>query len=843
MALAAAEQYELELINRARLDPEAEAARYGISLNQGLAPGTISSDAMQVLAPNEDLEGAAQSHSEWMLANDVFSHSGGGGSSAGDRMAAAGYQFAGSWGWAENLGLMLSTTAVDLEAAIEQHHQSLFLSTSHRVNTMDADMSEIGIAQVAGEFTQNGTTYNASMLTEKFAYSGTTVFVTGVAYDDRDNDAFYGIGEGLSGIIVTAAGIRDVSEAAGGYSVGVAPSRAVSVSVGDATATLATLTMDVSLGNGKLDLVRGADDLWRLELSASATLVSGVANATLLGVGDLNLTGHAGNNVLTGNKGDNTLSGAAGNDRLLGGAGADFLSAGSGMDTMFGGTGNDTYATDGGDAISENANEGIDTVQSSASFTLGAHLENLVLTGTLSIDAIGNVLANRLTGNDGRNSLAGTGGSDTLIGGDGDDIYITDGGDTIIENPNEGNDTVQSSVSYTLGANLENLTLTGSAAINGKGNTAANVLIGNSAANALSGAGGADTLIGGGGNDIYTIDGGDTVTENANQGIDTVQSSASFTLGPNLENLTLTGSAVINGTGNTLANRLTGNTAANTLNGAGGADTMLGGAGDDLYISDGSDTVTENANQGTDTVQASANFTLGANIEHLTLTGSAAISGKGNTGANRLTGNGADNALSGAGGADTLLGGAGNDIYTIDGGDTVIENANEGTDTVQSSATFTLGANLERLSLTGSANINGTGNAQANTINGNTAANTLDGAAGNDTLTGGAGSDTFVFSTALGATNIDQITDFNSVADTIRLENAVFTGLAAGTLSATAFVRNMSGDAADANDRILYEIDTGRLFFDADGTGAGAKVHFATIGVNITLTNADFFAF
>jgi Ca2+-binding RTX toxin-like protein len=150
---------------------------------------------------------------------------------------------------------------------------------------------------------------------------------------------------------------------------------------------------------------------------------------------------------------------------------------------------------------------------------------------------------------------------------------------------------------------------------------------------------------------------------------------------------------------------------------------------------------------------------------------------------------------------------------------------------------------VELLTLTGSAAINGTGNSLANTIVGNTGANTLNGGAGLDTLTGGGGADSFVFNTALGSGNIDRITDFSAFADTIRLENAIFTGLAAGTLAATAFRSNTSGNAADASDRIIYESDTGRLYFDRDGTGAAAKVHFATLATGLTLTNADFFVF
>jgi serralysin len=158
---------------------------------------------------------------------------------------------------------------------------------------------------------------------------------------------------------------------------------------------------------------------------------------------------------------------------------------------------------------------------------------------------------------------------------------MTDGGDTITEASNAGTDTVKSSATTTLGLNLENLTLTGSSAINGTGNSLNNVLTGNSAANTLNGGTGRDTLVGGAGNDIYMTDGGDTITEASNAGTDTVKSSATTTLGLNLENLTLTGSLAINGTGNTLNNVLTGNSAANVLNGGAGADRLNGGAGAD----------------------------------------------------------------------------------------------------------------------------------------------------------------------------------------------------------------------------------------------------------------------
>ncbi|OQX07527.1 MAG: hypothetical protein BWK76_24745, partial [Desulfobulbaceae bacterium A2] len=264
------------------------------------------------------------------------------------------------------------------------------------------------------------------------------------------------------------------------------------------------------------------------------------------------------------------------------------------------------------------------------------------------------------------------GGADTLLGGLGDDIYLADADDVILENPDEGTDTVQTDIGYTLAANIENLTLLGSDAINGAGNELNNVLTGNSGVNTLTGGAGndtldggagADTLLGGTGNDIYIVDAVDTLVENAGEGIDLVQANIAYTLGDNFENLTLTGSAAVSGAGNALDNVLTGNSAANTLSGGAGndlldgkagSDTQQGGLGDDVYIVDTTDVIVENADEGLDTVLASTSHTLAAHVENLTLTGTGGFSGTGNALNNVLIGNDA---------ANTLNGGAGNDTF------------------------------------------------------------------------------------------------------------------------------------------------------------------------------------
>lgn len=241
----------------------------------------------------------------------------------------------------------------------------------------------------------------------------------------------------------------------------------------------------------------------------------------------LNGTGNALDNNITGNNANNNLNGGDGNDTLSGLAGNDTLNGGTGNDALSGGTGNDTYIVDStGDSIIENANEGTDAVQSSASaYTLGSNLENLTLLGTAQ-GGTGNELDNIITGNDANNSLNGAGGNDTLSGtagddtldggtgndamsgGTGNDTYIVDSiGDSITENLNEGTDAVESSIDYTLGGNLENLVLLNTA-LNGTGNGLANTITGNEGNNNLNGGVGNDTLLGNGGADILLGAGG-----------------------------------------------------------------------------------------------------------------------------------------------------------------------------------------------------------------------------------------------------------------------------------------------------------------------------------------------
>jgi hypothetical protein len=211
--LTSNEQFFLELMNAARLDPLGEAARQGIDLNAGLPNDKegwkeIAPIPVQPLAPNAFIQQASADHGQWMLDTDTFSHTGAGGSSPGDRIVAAGYALTGQWTWGENLAIFNTTGNLDLGAVIKEgiggfkgHFDGLYESPGHRVNIFEGAFRETGVAQVAGEFTAPDSEgiirdWNASTITNKFGTTGTSVFLTGVIYDDTDTSGLYSVGEG-----------------------------------------------------------------------------------------------------------------------------------------------------------------------------------------------------------------------------------------------------------------------------------------------------------------------------------------------------------------------------------------------------------------------------------------------------------------------------------------------------------------------------------------------------------------------------------------------------------------------------------------------------------------------
>ena len=341
MPLNAQEQYLLELINRGRLDPAAEAERYGIDLNASLGPGTITTQAKQVFAPNALLENAAIGHSQWMLATDVFSHVGEGGSTLGTRATAATY----AWNLlGENIAVWGTSATLDTTAAIEAHHRGLFLSAGHRTNLMNGNLSEIGLAQETGDFAfSGGPALNASMLTELFGNQSGGKYLTGVAYRDSDGDGYYSVGEGRASTEFRFGTTSALTDTPGGYALRVVAAGDVLVS-GRAGDTDFSVSVDFSDGNVKLDVVNGK----RFESSADVKLGTGINKVELLGNADLNAAGNAEKNRIVGNIGSNLLEGGDGRDRIFGGVGDDSIMGGRGNDRLQGDAGNDVLVGGGG---------------------------------------------------------------------------------------------------------------------------------------------------------------------------------------------------------------------------------------------------------------------------------------------------------------------------------------------------------------------------------------------------------------------------------------------------------------------------------------------------------------
>ncbi|NDD11129.1 MAG: hypothetical protein EB072_00440 [Betaproteobacteria bacterium] len=337
-------------------------------------------------------------------------------------------------------------------------------------------------------------------------------------------------------------------------------------------------------------------------------LYGSIVADTLYGLGgDDTIAGNAGDDRLLGGTGNDLLFGGAGNDTMDGSSGNDYLDGGAGDDQMAGGPGHDTYLVDSSkdvviEAISGGSG-GKDLVLTKVFFTAPSNVEMVQAEEGFRIDLVGNELDNTLVGNALANSLSGGAGRDTLMG-------------------SGGNDT-------------------------------------------LDGGTGADRLIGGGGDDLYRVDSrSDVIIEQASEGTDTVESSVSFTLPPNVEVLILTGSDNISGGGNARDNRIVGNSGNNTLAGGAGNDTLEGGLGDDWYVlSDYQDTIVDSG--GVDTIRSPLDIVLPLGIENAELVGIADATILGNGAANKLVGNLGDNVLDGGLGADTLTGGAGSDQFII----------------------------------------------------------------------------------------------------------------------------------------------------------------------------------
>jgi Ca2+-binding RTX toxin-like protein len=637
------------------------------------------------------------------------------------------------------------------------------------------------------------------------------------------------------------------------------------------------------------------------------------------------------NDIVVGSGLADLINGLGGNDELSGGEGHDTLDGGTGTDTLHGGAGNHTYIVDNAkDAIDESGGDADDRIQASIAIDLQlaayAGIEHVTLTGTGALNATGDDSNNQLIGNGGANKLDGKDSDDTMIGGAGNDTYEVGALDDLaIEYSGGGIDQINSSSHFTLGAYVENLTLTGTADNNGGGNALANKVTGNAGANGLGGGNGndtltgndgndtlegdagADSLVGGKGNDVYVVDEtGDKVTESGTAAdIDKVESFIGYVLGSNIENLLLRSTGTVDGTGNTLANDIAGGLGDNVLSGLAGNDTLAGGLGDDLLIGgDGADLLRGNrdgdtllggagidifeilpvigaadivadfnalpggdrfnlsellvgvtaatASQFLQTVAGGGGTMLridfdggansfedlallqgvGTDLEGLignaafdgigaltvtskvgsaiaeTLSGDAAKSTlvQGLAGNDTLSGGTGFDTLDGGSGTDSLTGGAGSDTYVLDSLSDKIVDSGGTDDRIHASITIDLQNvaydGIEHLTLTGTGAINATGDELANMLIGNAGANKLDGKAGVDTMIGGAGSDTYEVDDELdeiveysgeGTDQVNSAIEFYILPGYV--ENATVIGSIEGDVEGNALANKLTGDA------------------------------------------------
>lgn len=346
------EQYMLELVN-------AERAKVGA----------------QPLAFDSSLNTASENHSAWMIATDTFSHTGAGGSNAGSRMTAAGYTFSGSWSWGENIAWASTRSPAGLQDEVTLLHTNLMNSSGHRANILNDSYREVGIGFEVGQYGS----YEGAFVTQDFACTATTPFLTGVAFDDLDGDKCYDIGEGLGSLTVSAKNNATgtikttTTAAAGGYDLDLA---AGTYTITFAGSGFATTTQQATIGtkNVKLDLVDPVASGGTTPPPVTPPPTTDQPTLTGTASGD-SLTGSSGADYIVGLGGSDTLVGLGGNDKLDGGSSNDKLYGKDGVDILTGGSGRDTFVFD--TAISG----GVDKITDFLAVDDTIRLENAYFTG------------------------------------------------------------------------------------------------------------------------------------------------------------------------------------------------------------------------------------------------------------------------------------------------------------------------------------------------------------------------------------------------------------------------------------------------------------------------------
>ncbi len=647
----------IALINRARLDPAAEATRLSIPLNEGLSAGTLSPASKQPLAFNHSLIEAARAHSQAMITQDFLAHTNPfTGSTPQTRSNAAGY----SGEVSENVSARAVATG-DITATTIQQHELLFFDRAvagrvDRLNILHPDYQQIGVGIAAG-VTDNlvGRTFYTQALTQDLGIpSAGGQFITGIAYTDT-GDNFYSAGEGRSGVFVTtAAGTTMNTQTGGGYARSIGTGlQTISFYGGGLTSTI-SLNAAVTAGRNILIDVVGQS---RIETSTSIDEVANIDTIVGLGTIGLSLRGAAGNDSIFGTKGDDTLSGGEGDDSIDGGNGGDTANF-SGNRNAY------TVTQDPNGSWIISGADGTDTLTNVEFATFS---DQTMVLGAAINTFDGNSNNNFIEGDGGNNTVNGFAANDTLNGNDGNDVVNGgDNNDTI--SGGEGNDTLDG------GLGLDSLN-------GGEGNDS---LVGGSGSDSLDGGRGNDRMAGGAGNDFYFVDNNDVVVELAGEGSADIIRTTRNTYFAQLqvERVIFVGTGNFVGLGNAESNQFNGNAGDDRfVDQFGGSDTFSGGAGldsmdfrtstigaiinlatgvhggvavGDVYSSIerfiGSDTQADIMTGGV----GRANF--------LGLGGNDTLSGGNNIDA--LQGDSGDDVLNGLGGVDSLDGGAGNDTMT-----------------------------------------------------------------------------------------------------------------------------------------------------------------------------------
>ena len=625
------------------------------------------------------------------------------------------------------------------------------------------------------------------------------------------------------------------------------------------------------------DTINGGAGTDTIRLRATSADLNAMTNAALVNVEaidastaaaavTISLVNQTGGFTITGTSLADTIAGGSGNDTIVGVVGADTIDGGAGTDTIrLAATSADLNAMTNARLVNV---EAIDASTATAGVTvsLANQTEGFVFTGS--------AFADTFTGGSGNDTIVGVVGADTINGGAGTDtirLTATSADLNAMTNARLTNveaidaSTALAGVAVSLALQTEGFTFTGSAF--------------------------ADTFTGGSGNDtIIGVVGTDTI--NGGAGTDTIRLAATSTALNAMTNAALTNveaidastaaaGVIINLGLQSEAFAITGSGSADTITGSSGVDRIAAGAGNDTIVGVvGADTIDGGA--GTDTIRLTATSTAlnamnnAALINVEAIDASTATAGVTVSLANQTEGF----TFTGSAFADNFTGGSGNDtIVGVVGADTI--NGGAGTDTIVLAATSTALNAMSNAALTnveainastatagvtvnltkqtegfiftgsgfadnltgGSGNDNLAGGAGIDTISGGAGNDTINGGLGNDILTGGAGSDIFRFDTAIaGGGNVDRITDYNAAADSIQLSAAIFAGLATtggGQLAASAFRLN----AAQGNGpQIVYNTNTGALFYDSNGGQAGGATQFATLtNPNGTINNQEFF--